>query len=613
MSFQYLTAAKLVEAAEKGKSLKSFCASIDNLRKSDYALGLQTLKYVGVIKEILSNVDDNELNEVKKSLLYVMMYEFLFGKGKIHGGGVVKKRIMLHSEEFLAARNQKMEGKTSYEELLSDQMRELQDLPVYLRINEAKITISEGFDMIKELYPEATQDDLIPSLIKLPSDSKGVSQHEFIADGLFVLQDKASCFPSQILFNEYQHKLHSSTQKETDASSNHTYFVDACSAPGNKTSHLAALLMSNDSNNQIKAKKNKKAPQQTVQQASSASIYAFDKSADRAKLLQRRMEQYAVNEIITVKHLDFMSILSDEEEEQKTKDDENYAKVEYVLLDPSCSGSGIVRNIERVMQQSNHKTNNHASGESDEEEEEFKGDHGRVLKLQAFQFSILQKSMSLPSVHTVVYSTCSIHQEENEEVVVKALQSEIGQDWELITPKGFESWERRGKEIPGLTADQASKLIRCVPGDGMNGFFVALFQRAHSSTPRKQSFVSFTKEKKAKSLEVKEVEGTEGSKAQKKAATTASQSASKQANKQNKRVQDSSQTAVAVDHEQPSKKQKSSAGGGVINAAAVATNNLTINKQEKKQKNINANTSTSLFQSRFTVSKTAKRKFHKRK
>jgi 16S rRNA C967 or C1407 C5-methylase (RsmB/RsmF family) len=60
----------------------------------------------------------------------------------------------------------------------------------------------------------------------------------------------------------------------------------------------------------------------------------------------------------------------------------------------------------------------------------------RLEKLRAFQIAALKKAMSFPAVRHVVYSTCSIHEEENESVVTEVLlnntenilNSEVGID-----------------------------------------------------------------------------------------------------------------------------------------------------------------------------------------
>jgi putative methyltransferase len=91
--------------------------------------------------------------------------------------------------------------------------------------------------------------------------------------------------------------------------------------------------------------------------------------------------------------------------------------------------------------------------------------------------------MSFPSARRITYSTCSIHDIENEDVVAKALQK---YDNSVEKPAGVGKWElkvclptwsRRGKPNGSLSSEQSEALIRCLPEDGTNGFFVAYFER----------------------------------------------------------------------------------------------------------------------------------------
>lgn len=131
--------------------------------------------------------------------------------------------------------------------------------------------------------------------------------------------------------------------------------------------------------------------------------------------------------------------------------------------------------------------------------------------------------MSFPQVQRIVYSTCSIHDLENEGVVAAALgqtlaiptpthanptnipikiptnnepdvsrkdttkadenETNDSTDWELILPESLSQWKRRGNAVYGLTETQAKCLIRCSAEDGdeTNGFFVSCFERKHSN------------------------------------------------------------------------------------------------------------------------------------
>ena len=117
---------------------------------------------------------------------------------------------------------------------------------------------------------------------------------------------------------------------------------------------------------------------------------------------------------------------------------EDYQDVEYIIADPTCSGSG---------------TNNVKSTD--------------LAKLSNLQCMIVKHALKFPAVKKVVYSTCSINVEENENVVEEVLKTMP--DFQLV--KALESWQRRG--LNGL-----EECIRVDPEiDLCTGFFVAVFER----------------------------------------------------------------------------------------------------------------------------------------
>lgn len=85
-------------------------------------------------------------------------------------------------------------------------------------------------------------------------------------------------------------------------------------------------------------------------------------------------------------------------------------------------------------------------------------------------------SLIVPAVEIITYSTCSIHEVENEGVVAKFL--EANPSWTLSETKLDSTWHRRGKAYPGLSAADSQKLIRCMPEDGTSGFFACRFKKA---------------------------------------------------------------------------------------------------------------------------------------
>ncbi|CAN0259109.1 unnamed protein product, partial [Hapterophycus canaliculatus] len=144
-----------------------------------------------------------------------------------------------------------------------------------------------------------------------------------------------------------------------------------------------------------------------LNQTKRAKVFAFDKDLRRLALMRRRVDESGASAggAVETRLQDFLEV---------DPADRRYAKVTAILLDPSCSGSGIVSAPDRL-----HENQGEAA-----EEEERGGGTSRVERLAAFQLQVLLKAMSFPQVRRVCYSTCSVHAEENEDVVAKALEQQ---------------------------------------------------------------------------------------------------------------------------------------------------------------------------------------------
>jgi 25S rRNA (cytosine2278-C5)-methyltransferase len=359
MSRQYLNAAKVVKAVLSGESLTRYCSK-HKVGKEEYALTCETLKFNEVITDLLrESGTDAQTLDVDEFVLRVMIYELFFGKKKIQGGGAVKRVIMSNFALFEKVLLEELirKGKTSYVHLQSDIILSSSNLPKYVRINVIKMQVASGIDEIRKKFPNAEADPEIPSLIKIPPPYGGIADMNSVNTGQMIIQDKASCFPSQILFDEWSE------------SGRRGHFIDACAAPGNKTSHLSALSWDSKT------------------EAFSSMVFAFDRNITRCELLRSRMEQAGASNVIASceNFLDVDTSL------------EKYSMVTAALVDPSCSGSGVVRSLERVIERTRQPSDDQQTDE-------------RLSKLSKFQISAISKAFQFPFIRTVVYSTCSIHQ-----------------------------------------------------------------------------------------------------------------------------------------------------------------------------------------------------------
>lgn len=450
----YFEAEKFVKEGDRGLKNRIFNAKLSNSPKHVYALVISTLKYKEYIEEILRKSKIQQLPEIKKLkmkdlLLMLMIHDFLFSaKGRIQLGKHPMKEAFLLNKTRLQAELTKLKLKhkvTSVEKLPLKEGIDEDETPVrWIRINTIKINSEQFFKkhlFFSQLEPvssiaEITQpgviyhDEHIQNLYGLHPREKITSTPAYL-QGEIIIQDRASCFPAEILNN--------------DPNDVHLEVIDACAAPGNKTTHAASFV------------------------GPKGVVYAFERDNRRVKVLKTMCEKAtgkAKKSLIHPTHADFTTIAPSD-----------FPSVTGMIVDPSCSGSGI---FGRAIEDANSQEQ--AREEIDTE---------RLNKLAGFQFKIMKHALSFPKVHKVVYSTCSIHPHENERVVVDLLSdAEIQkQGWKLEKRQFvIPSWERRGweQEFSSLCdgdkekcLEMAGGCVRSVPKeDGGIGFFAACFVRA---------------------------------------------------------------------------------------------------------------------------------------
>lgn len=469
--------------------------------------------------------------------------------------------------------------------------------PRYARVNTLKMSLADARAALLSSPPRFNADDIvddthIPNLLLFPPGTD-LHDHPLVKEGILILQDKASCFPAEVLLG----------RERGTGQGWWGDVIDACAAPGNKTSHAAALLQEiapgrrrgKDEEDTGRGEKElfaggdggnglgqdeapgPRAPSSFLSSPSSPSssspslVFAMDRDPGRLKILCERLRGMGALDGVVVPLLqDFLAVSSEDrcvpdsnlkkgeklirpgrKEKEKAKADEKRARfrnVRAILLDPSCSGSGMVKSIERRVeeeegrkkkaQRSGRKMGKgeveegnememRGGGEVEEELQSSKAvvkDGGSTQRLRAlaqFQFKVLTQALtSFPLVNRVVYSTCSVHVEENEMVVAAALRAQMGGGRPMEAEMGLErieeenkmneggammdkkenmslphtrlfelvpampSWPRRGLcrgsdgNETGLTEDEARCILRTDPKEDLtNGFFVAYFER----------------------------------------------------------------------------------------------------------------------------------------
>ena len=468
----YHSAGKLVDRVlNEHKGLKTVAFSgKSQTNKSSYAQACETLRHKSLLDAILSHDGDKLRRAVQfddtrsKGLLYVLLFELLFGKYKsIRGGGKLKRNVVKHAKELERVRDVVVKERAASGDGAAD-MR-APTFPRYVRINTLKATPQEVVDTLRkdlgggsETELEIYADEHVPDLLVLsPTIASRLYDHDLVKSGKIVLQDKSSCFSALALVHGGRHNQSGGTLAKGD-------YIDACAAPGNKTSHLGALVSKQISASKDESTSSKQSKKKRKKSNShKVGIYAFDRSSARVKILRDRLGDIVPGNDDFVEmnplHQDFL---------KADGTDDRFKSVSSILLDPSCSGSGIVNAPDRLADDGDSKD--------------------RIQSLCNFQLLALKHAMtSFPKVDRIVYSTCSLHEEENEQVVAAALkeangetsEDDDGQLWMLTKPACLERWNRRGHVTAGLTKEQADCLIRVdgLKGDNTNGFFVSYFER----------------------------------------------------------------------------------------------------------------------------------------
>ncbi|KAK7967006.1 NOL1/NOP2/sun domain protein [Apiospora aurea] len=501
MSLYHEAAEILSLSPEAGGNLKTRIFNRKDLKSPQqqiYALALETCKWSAVLKEVIDNAGilklERKLTPVLASLL---VHDHLLAKKGValpstHGlrAAVERHKARLSSELTRARLRRKAVSIDALRDQVEAAFAETENLyPRWVRVNTLLTSLEDQLDAtfkdftrvhsIKDVVSGRGKclyiDEHVPNLLAV-SPSFEITKTDTYKSGKVILQDKASCFPAYLL---------DAMPEDGDA-------IDTCSAPGNKTTHLTAIIHSRIWDAQAKQPK----------------VFAFEKNPRRAKTLEKMVKLAGGDEMTRIGFgQDFLKV---------NHAGSAYKNVGCLLLDPSCSGSGIVGRDSlptlhlpepagakpqppKTGKEQNRKRKRTDDSSKDAEKPVLVDDDGeetvlssekelsaRLEALASFQLILLQHAMEFPAAKKITYSTCSIHAQENEQVVLKALQSEVARrrGWRILKRqqqvRGMREWPVRGT-LEGAEGDEdvAEGCIRSYKDDGRGvmGFFVAAFAR----------------------------------------------------------------------------------------------------------------------------------------
>lgn len=342
MNFYFEAAKTLDRLDAKQGSIKGVIATLpENNRKRTAALVIETLKFKSVLSDVIreSKLMKEERKLTSINLALVLVHDLLLSRGIQAGDGPIKQAVLRHKTR-LHGELQKIKikrGATSSQDLVQTDQRAA-NIPRYARVNTSlwsideaiKYFVSQGYSLSSpfESSKGFQKDAHIPNLLAF-SPNAALQDDPAYNSGKIILQDKASCFPAVVL---------------SPPSEDNSVVIDATAAPGNKTSHLSALM------------------------GNKGTLYAFERDRKRFSTLKMMIGKAACKNVTPV-NTDFLTV---------DPSDPKYLPVTHILLDPSCSGSGIVNRLDHLLE-----------GEPESE----KSQHERLDKLAAFQLLMIKHAM----------------------------------------------------------------------------------------------------------------------------------------------------------------------------------------------------------------------------
>ena len=266
-----------------------------------------------------------------------------------------------------------------------------------IRVNTLKINRNE---LIKQLEEETINTKVEKGILKdfiYINKIKNIENLKSFKAGLFTVQDEVAGLPSLILEPKENEKI-----------------LDACSAPGGKTTYVAELM------------KNK------------GYIEAWDIHEHRTKLVEENAKRLGINIIHT-------------KVEDATKMKEENKQFDKILLDVPCLGLGVIKRKPDIKWKKTEKD---------------------LEEIKKIQIEILETCCNyLKKGGTLVYSTCSILREENEDIVNKFLEKNKNFEIEKIKTDAFEQNNYFKKYI-------SKQGNLCIYQDTKNdGFFIAKIRK----------------------------------------------------------------------------------------------------------------------------------------
>lgn len=250
---------------------------------------------------------------------------------------------------------------------------------------------------------------------------KQLAEEGFHVEASLIVDEGIKCLKGNLAHSSLYQKGYFTIQDESSmlvayalGVKENEYILDACAAPGGKSTHIAERL-----NNRGK-------------------VISVDLHEHKVKLIGEQASRLSLSNIETFAY-----------DSRKIQEKFPRESFDRILLDAPCSGLGVIRRKPDVKYQKSPED---------------------IMKLREIQLQLLRAvSPLLKKGGTIVYSTCTIDKDENEQVVKQFLKEHD----DFIGDEQFK--ERMPEAIQPLCDDFSLQLL---PTDiGSDGFYIACLKR----------------------------------------------------------------------------------------------------------------------------------------
>ncbi|MBE9129968.1 16S rRNA (cytosine(967)-C(5))-methyltransferase [Coleofasciculus sp. LEGE 07081] len=227
-----------------------------------------------------------------------------------------------------------------------------------LRVNPLRTSVEEVETAMQKVGVEVQRMPHLPQALRLTGSTGAIQQLPGFSEGWWTVQDSSAQLVSYLLDPQPDHIV-----------------IDACAAPGGKTTHIAELM------------------------SDRGKIWACDRAASRLKRLQQNVQRLQLQSI-----------------QLYTGDSRNLSQftnsADRVLLDAPCSGLGTLHRRPDIRWRTSKET---------------------VQELSVLQKELLAQAATwVKPGGCLVYATCTLHPQENEAIIQSFLNSHP--HWQIEPP-----------------------------------------------------------------------------------------------------------------------------------------------------------------------------------